>query len=436
MIVDGIPSGYSLLERYQWEILRMNNVHGVRVANRLAQLFGRINRGRNDYGAFLTEGSELNKWLSNDRNLALLPPLLQQQLLIGREMETSFAIKSQADAIALMDRVFGRDQGWLDYYQREVKLAELDQDQLERHKAAEPFMVAAALSEAKYAAAMWGRDPTSARLELEKTVDETTKHDTPLGGWHALWLGAAYDLEGDRDAALVAYGKAMRRLGRSMVLPGPAGGRVSETSTPSRNPFGQALDALVGYTDGNKFEKELGKLRKTLALIDSGSPKQAEVGVRALGEILGYTATRPDNDEGTGPDVLWRDEVLQRMVGFELKTDKADPATYFKKDISQGHDHLEWMVQNHSGYRSLGLVYVGPKGSADSKANPSKEMGLCVIEAMTALRDRLLALIEDLRRVTPLERVSAISEASEAKEWDMEAILERLWDKTLTDAVG
>ena len=51
----------------------MNNVHRVRIANRLAQLFGRINRGRNDYGAFLIEGNELNKWLSNDRNLVTIP---------------------------------------------------------------------------------------------------------------------------------------------------------------------------------------------------------------------------------------------------------------------------------------------------------------------------------------------------------------------------
>ena len=68
---------------------------------------------------------------------------------------------------------------------------------------------------------------------------------------------------------------------------------------------------------------------------------QAEAGVRALGELLGLIATRPDNDGGTGPDVLWCDDAKPRQRGFELKTDKHDPATYFEKDISQGHDHLE-----------------------------------------------------------------------------------------------
>ena len=432
MIVDGLPSGSSLLEKYQWEVLRMNNVHRVRITNRLAQLFGRINRGRNDYGAFLIEGSELNKWLSNDRNLVLFPPLLQQQILIGHEIQREFDIQTPLEAIELIDRVLGRDQDWLAYYQSEVKMAELDRDQLERHKAAEPFLVAAALSEAKYAAAMWSGDPKSARRELEKTVDETTKHDTPLGGWHATWLGATYDLEGDKEAASVAYGLAMKRLGQSMALPSSEGGK-REKDSPGLNPFGQALQGLLRHTHGNKFEKELASRHQTLRLIDGGNPNQAEAGVRELGELLGYTATRPDNDEGTGPDVLWCDKVQQRMIGFELKTDKSAPARYRKKDISQGHDHLEWMMQNNPKYKSLGLIYVGPEGSASIKANPSKQMGLCFIQTMTALGDRLLALIGDLRKMTPLERIPAISKASEANEWDMKAIGEELWDKTLAN---
>ena len=99
----------------------------------------------------------------------------------------------------------------------------------------------------------------------------------------------------------------------------PVGGTGEKASSPDLNPFGQALQDLLRYTHGNKFEEELAKRRQTLRLIDGGTPNQAEAGVRALGEILGYTATRPDNDQGTGPDVLWCDEVQRRMIGFELK---------------------------------------------------------------------------------------------------------------------
>lgn len=431
MVMDGLPSGSSLLERYQWEFLRMNNVHSVRVANRLAQLFGRINRGRNDYGAFLLEGSDLSDWLGRDRNLSLLPPLLQQQIILGREVQTEFGLTKRSEVIDLVDRVLGRDDGWLDYYKREVKLGELDKDQVARADSAEPFMVQAALTEARYAAAIWSGDPTLARRELEKTVDETAKHDTPLAGWHAVWLGAAYDLEKDADAAERAYGLAMKRLNRSMTLPRSKGGKIETADIPDFNAFGKSLQDVLHYSHGNKFEAELTKLRTTLGLIDSGNPKEAEVGVRALGEFLGFTSTRPDNDQKTGPDVLWQDEAQPRMIGFELKTDKDDPATYFKKEIGQGHDHLEFMEQNHGDYTSLGLLYVGPDGVAHGQANPSDEMGLCVTSEMAGLRDRVLSLIEDLREFTPIERLAAISEASERDEWDIEVLTTKLWVKNL-----
>ena len=112
---------------------------------------------------------------------------------------------------------------------------------------------------------------------------------------------------------------------------------------PDLNAFGRSLQDLLSYNQGNKFEAELAKLQTTVALIDQGDPNEAEAGVRALGELLGFTAARPNNDESTGPDVLWRDEAQPRQFGFELKTDKQTPATYYKKNISQGHDHLEWM---------------------------------------------------------------------------------------------
>jgi len=211
-----------------------------------------------------------------------------------------------------------------------------------------------------------------------------------------------------------------------MTLPRPAGGNVPKIKGPQLNAFGRSLQGLLRYSHGNKFETELGKLTKTLGMIDEGNPKRAEVGVRMLGELLGFTATRPDNDEGTGPDVLWLDEAKPRQFGFELKTDKKKPATYFKKDVSQAHDHLKWMTQSHSGHVVLGLAFVGPEGSVDTKANPSEAMSLCKISSLAALRDDLLALIEDLRKRTPVERQIAISKETERDCWDLQAILKRL----------
>ena len=433
MIMDGVPSATSLLERYQWEWLGMDNVHASRIANRLVQLFGRINRGRNDYGSFLLQGEVLSKWIARDRNLALLPPLLQQQILIGREVQTAFDLDEGKDVIELVDRVLGRDEGWLGYYRREVEQAELDKDQLKRAQQAEPVMVAATLSEAKYAAAMWSGDKATARRELEKTIDKTATDDAKLSGWHSVWLGAAYEFDGDRDAAYWAYGIAMRRLNRSMTLPRPSSHGTMETGSLDLNGFGKSLRDLLSLPQGARFEAQMKNLTDTLSLIDIGTPNQAEAGVRQLGELLGFKAIRPENDEGTGPDVLWLDEAKSLMIGFELKTDKKDPATYFKKEISQGHDHLEWMQQTYGKDTSLGLLYIGPAGSVDARANPSERMGLSWPKTVANLRNKVLALIEDLRKLPPIDRLAHISETTEEEQWGTEALMSHLWDENMTD---
>jgi len=73
------------------------------------------------------------------------------------------------------------------------------------------------------------------------------------------------------------------------------------------------------------------------------------------------------------------DDESSIAIGFELKTDKNAPATYYKKDISQGHAHLSWINQQYPNHTCSGLLYVGPDGVVDTKENPSSEMGLCTI---------------------------------------------------------
>lgn len=83
MIFDELPTGASILEKFQWDTLDMKNFRAAKVSNQIIQLFGRINRGRNDYGAFIINGRSLSSWLKNDRKLALLPDLLRKQVRLG-----------------------------------------------------------------------------------------------------------------------------------------------------------------------------------------------------------------------------------------------------------------------------------------------------------------------------------------------------------------
>jgi len=433
MVLDGLPSGTSLVERYQWEFLRMSNVHATRLANRLVQLFGRINRGRNDYGVFLVSGNELNAWLNKDRNVALLPQLLQRQIMLGRAVQDGMNIKTQDAVMAAIEAVISRESSWLDYYGDNIQSGNLDQEQVARVEDAEQQMVAAAEAEAAYAAAMWTGDVSEARRILDEATEATGRIDALLSGWQNVWLGAALEYEGDPDSAHLAYRRAISRLGSMIALPRGAGELHTAVLGDDASIFARGTDRLVGLTSSGRFTKEFSRTRSQLVDLDGASPRRMEESVRALGELLGFTATRPDNDVGTGPDVLWVDEATGTCLAFELKTDKDDPATYWKKEIAQGHDHLAWVAENNADCACLGLLFVGPYGEVEARGNPSESMWRSAPSSLVELRNQLLALISDLRSALPLERPGRTREACDDGSWEIGVLFERLRDTRMRD---
>jgi hypothetical protein len=425
MIIDGLPHGASLLERYQWDFLHMRNFHAARVANRLVQLFGRINRGRNDYGVFLLNGKNLTSWLNNDRNLALLPDLLQKQVTLGRAVQDQMKITTDDKVLGIVETVLARNPTWLQFYGDNVNNGDLDEEKVARTNELEQRLTEAALAEASFASALWDGNYAAARRALETTIEETARADTLLAGWHGVWIGACYEAEGDLESAYLAYDRARQRLGRNMALPTKPRDAAVAHVEPANALAGEVY-RIVGISSDNVYQRELRGLRAQLKKLDGATPRQMEEAVRALGESLGFEASRPDNDIGTGPDVLWIDPATKQCICFELKTDKGTPATYRKDDISQGHDHLTWVNGTMPDLNCLGLLYVGPEGSCSGTANPSDMMWLCNPQNLVECRERLLALIEDQRNALPIERPSRVNEACNRAQWRIAAIFSEL----------
>ena len=432
MVLDGLPAGASLLERYQWEFLNMRNSYGARMANRIVQLFGRINRGRNDYGAFLINGKDINTWLNNDRNLALLPPLLQQQIALGRLVQDGMGIKSDDKIGEAINSVLERNPTWLNFYGDNINKGTLDEEKAARTADAEIRLTKAAEAEAEYARAAWEGDYKAARIAIEDTIEETARADTPLAGWHSIWLGACYEKEGDVESARLAFRRAKQRLGINVALPL---GTIPENSAGMgpAGPFAILVERMVSLTSQDSFRRELKLLEQRLADLNGASPRQMEEAVRSLGEALGFDATRPDNDVGTGPDVLWISPTNAQCLAFELKTDKEEPASYNKRDIGQAHDSMSWVAGQTNDLACLGLIFIGPDGRCSGEANPSEEMWLCPPTQLAAVRDSLIAMITDIRNALPIERAHKTNDACNQACWSLANLANRLKQKRLSD---
>lgn len=435
MIVDGLPTGFTLLERYQWEMLSMQNLYATKLANRLTQLFGRINRGRNDYGVFIVSGRDVNNWLQRNRSLALLPDLLRKQALLGKALHDQTAIKNVDDVMGVITPVLERDEGWMAFYADTIAGMDVDSESHQQAQSTEEIFTAAATAEAAFASAVWDHDFPTARAALEKVIENVGRADGKLAGWYNVWLGMCYEAENDQKAALQEYNRARSRLGRNMVLPRPQVAAPSNGSLESKPNFVRKMMELLITESPNTFQREVEALQTAFSSIAdaNATTRQSEEGVRRLGDQLGLVSTRPDNDDHVGPDVLWHDESSNVVLAFELKTDKDDPANYKKEEIGQGHNHLGWISENYSTASCLGLLFVGPSGTCSVQSNPSDTMYLSSPEDLAQLANVYIAALHDIRRVPPIERMSKVEDLFKRENLDVSGLFQRLAQRKLRD---
>ena len=425
MIFDELPTGASILEKFQWDTLDMKNFRATKVSNQIIQLFGRINRGRNDYGAFIINGRGLSSWLKNDRKLALLPDLLRKQVRLGLYLHEQQKLSDTSQLIDVIDSVLSRNPSWIDFYGESINGMVVDDEAFERTQEIEDRMTQAALAEVRFMSAIWDRNYATARQEIEAVIEETSRADEKLSGWHNLWLGICLECEEDYEAAQQEYLRAYQRLSKKVIVPRKVGSAPHVAGTTQElTDFEQQIYLIVERKSPESYQKKLQRLRASIAALDdpSVSTPQQEEAVRVLGEYLGFAATRPDNDDGTGPDVLWVDENSQKCLAFELKTGKKSKPVYYKKDVEQGHDHLEWIRQNYQNCLCLGLVYVGSYGTRNKAANPSAEMYLCEMSVLVSIKNQLVSGIEDLRAMPPTQRRAKVEDFCSELQWKLEGL--------------
>jgi hypothetical protein len=427
MLIDNLPSGYSQLERFQIEYCAMTALAATKLASRITQVFGRINRGRKDYGVFILRGRTLNNWLSDAENAALLPELLQKQLLLGEQVSSRMLRnKNYAAVIEVMDSVMARDPDWISTYGSRIADAELPPEAKASAREKDILLTEAALSESKAMFAAWKGDFEGAAAALAETADKAAIADARLAGWHNLWLGWFYELAGDSGAAEAEYARARSRLGSAVYLPKPEAAKIAAgQKLPLR---GSRLFNLVSEEHVSRFDREvslIGKRFEPLA-VDDASAARHEEATRALGEALGFNSSRPDNMYRTGPDVLWIDGEEKCCLLFELKTHQNGDKPITKKAVGQGHDHIQWVKNNHPGITIVGLIFIADTRECNGDANPSSGMYIGPLDEVCKIGHDLIAEIKSIRSSLPFERLIKVSGYVAEAENGLPGILNRI----------
>ncbi len=382
VVIDDLPSGIGPLERYLWEYLRLNNAIRTTVASRIAQSFGRISRGMSDHGVALVTGEQLVKWLLIPKNISSLPAFLQKQLQLGFQMSGQMANTVVASTI---DSCLARDGGWVSAYEDFMKNATPEVTAADSDSAAD-----LALAEARYAKDMWNRNYEKAAERLQGTLDAATEFSSGLAAWHKLWLGYALENLGDMDTARALYQQAHAA---QRNIPRPDGGvsgdghaEIAEQIVRAARLFEVTRDARVHVP--RRLVSDLKYLNGT------GTSNQTEEAIRCLGQYLGFEATRPDHEHGTGPDVLW---LLAGggALCMDAKTNKEESSVFRKEEIGQLADHVQW-VRDNVGIADPLPALVGPQIGVSRSANPADNMALVTLDSLFQVGETLKAVYRDI----------------------------------------
>lgn len=382
VVIDDLPSGVGPLERYLWEFLKLSATLRSAIASRVVQSFGRISRGMSDHGVALLTGKRLIEWLQVPKNVAALPRFLQKQLQLGAQMSSDLSV---ADLPAAIDGCLTRSRAWVDAYERFMREASV-----EEYVPEPETLVQLALAEARYAESLWNRDYAAAAGHLQKTLEEAGNFSLSTVCWHKLWLAFALECAGDTEIARALYQQA--HGGQRNIPP-------FRTEAPSAATAGlpaQAVSASRQFElSGDGRVRVPRSLDRDLMYLDgTGTPRQSEEALRCLGQYLGLQATRPDNEHGTGPDVLWLFPD-KTAICVDAKTDKEAGGVYRKDELGQLADHVQWVRENTEAEQII-PGFVGPEIAASDSANPQQGVKIASLAKFHAIGETLKAAYRDI----------------------------------------
>ncbi len=383
MVIDDLPMGVGPLERYMWKQLGLANTLRTVIASRIVQSFGRISRGMSDHGVVVLTGRRLVDWMLVPKNRSVLPPFLQKQITLGD------AVSKQADdtegLAAAARQCLIRDKNWIAAYNEFMASERLEDSDINTD-----LLTRLSKSEAEYGLFMWQREYQNAAKVLASTLKDAFSLSSSTGAWHCMWLGAAYLFLGDDDTAQEMFVRAHANQKNIPAYP-----RKAKTKKDNEIPQ-QIIEVdqqIKIFSDGTINMPKT--LNADLAHLDgTGTSRQTEEALRALGQYLGLEATRPDKEFCTGPDVLWISEGMPALC-MEVKTGKNSTSRYQKKETSQLSDHVQWVKDNNIGVQEIVPVFVGPIVGVTDNANPLDEYLVIELEQFRDLAEQLKAAIAD-----------------------------------------
>lgn len=341
LIIDGLPKAASAYDSFRSEALRASSSLNLSLAHKVEQGLGRATRGAGDYCVVLLVGADLTAWVTRHDSLELMTPSTRAQVNMGYSVSKD--LSSPNDLIATVQQCLRRDPDWMRYH------AETLADRAETPRT-DDAAIAAAVAERAYLRAFSQRSYVNA-LGVASQYANVHNDDRRLRGWFLQLAARAAYFAQDLPKAETLQKEAFQA---NPILWCPSS--AADLYVPTTQVSGQA-EAII--TQISKFALPAGHLQdfedEISNLTPSATSNQLEQALKRLGNFLGFHAERPEQDYGSGPDVLW---LPTDPAGFiiESKGNKKGVSSLSKSEHGQLLVSENWFKQHYAKRKPLRVV--------------------------------------------------------------------------------
>lgn len=374
LVLHGLPAGTSNYELFRASALYGGESISRMLAQRIEQGIGRGARGSGDHCVVILGGADIAGWIAKDANFELLTNATKAQLEMG--IDISKEVADYDDLAKTIERSLERDTNWIEYH-AETLAERMDEAEVVK----QDFSLVGA---ERLAVNLWKDGHHEKALsKLLKLLDGSNSFDQQTKGWMKQLAARIAHHWGNLEKAEQLQGDAFA-LNRNLFRP-----KIQPPYQPMQVPDDQARAIVAQYGRyrirrgfSKKFEDTVSNLHS------NASANQFEQALYELGEMLGFSAERHDNN-GEGPDVLW---LLPTKVGWviEAKSRKRNKNKLKKEEHGQLLVAAEWFQNNYPEYSCV-RISAHPTNLATAAAEASGSFSLTY--------EKLASLIVEARKV-------------------------------------
>jgi len=341
LVLDGMPLGEGILDRLDSSASRFAGGTRNRLIYRIEQGMGRAVRSHADYAVIFLAGDELAHFIAKHDVLSAMNPDTKAQLELAIDLSKMAAEDAGADSEAavkdMIRKCLKRDDGWKQFYDETIRKSSVASG------TTDPNRIKLADAERRAFKCAISNDLQGAVRILRDGIDKFVSDDEATKGWY-LQRVANYMYDIDAGQALEAQRTAYL-ANKSMYCPPQIVKRppkveesnvqaiISEWYRQFENPNG-VIAAINELKSLMSFEMPHSVIEQTLC---------------ELAPLLGARGSRPEKEEGDGPDDLW----LWGDVSLVMEAKTENQKSLHKKDAGQLSASVNWFKKNYQTRKNV-----------------------------------------------------------------------------------